>query len=158
LQKINKEVEFAALMQLIEEKLSMDGEVNILATGNSMYPLFRHKRDQVLLGRAETGKLKKYDMILYRRDSGQYVLHRIVGEKKDGYVLRGDHQLWDEYPVRPDQVIAKVRSFSRNGRQTSCEDMGYRIYVQVWTHTVLLRRAAARGKSLLRRLLVLRRK
>lgn len=152
MQKINREVEFAVLMQLIEEKLSMDGEVNILATGNSMYPLFRHKKDQVLLGRAEAGNLKKYDMILYRRDSGQYVLHRIVGEGKDGYVLRGDHQIQDEYPVRPDQVIAKVRSFCRNGRQVSCGDRGYRIYVQVWMHTVLLRRAAARGKNLLRKL------
>ncbi len=153
MQKIHKEVEFAVLMQLIGEKLSMNGEVNILTTGNSMYPLFRHKKDQVLLGRAKTGDLKKYDMILYRRDSGQYVLHRIVGEGKDGYVLRGDNQIWNEYPVRPDQVIAKVKRFSRNGRQVSCENIGYRIYVQFWTHTVLLRRAAARGKSLLKRFL-----
>lgn len=33
MQKINREVEFAVLMQLIEEKLSMDGEVNILVMG-----------------------------------------------------------------------------------------------------------------------------
>lgn len=26
-------------------------------------------------------------MILYKRDSGQYVLHRIVGSREDGFIL-----------------------------------------------------------------------
>jgi hypothetical protein len=42
---------------------------------------------------------KKYDVIFYRRENGQYVLHRIIKIKKDGYVCRGDNQTAKEYPV-----------------------------------------------------------
>ena len=80
-------VEFDSLMEIIETKLSQGSEVIILATGNSMMPLFKHKRDQVCL--IKERNLKKYDMILYRRLNGQYVLHRIVGKNSDGFILRG---------------------------------------------------------------------
>lgn len=152
MQKIKQEVEFETLIGIIEEKLRMGGEVNILATGNSMYPLFRHKEDQVCLRKAEPDQLKKYDMVLYRRTKGKYVLHRIVGSGEEGYILRGDGQIRDEYPVKPEQIIARVESFCRNGKIVTCEDIRYRFYAPVWVHTVFLRRMSERGKNYLRRI------
>ena len=149
MQKSSQSVTFDSMMGVIREKLSGGGDVLISASGNSMYPLFRHQKDQVRLSQAEREQLKKYDMILYQRDSGQYVLHRIVGIGEKGFILRGDAETVNEYPIREDQVIAKVSGFVRKGREHSCDEALYRLYVLVWTHTVLLRRIYRKGKSIL---------
>lgn len=135
--KNKKEVQLDELMPVIIEKLEAGGEVHISSSGNSMYPLFRHRKDTVCL---KKGSIKKYDMILYKRDDGKYVLHRIVGIKNNCYVLRGDHQLYNEYPIRDNQVIAKVISFCRNNKQVNCHNIWYQIYVFVWVHTMTLRK------------------
>lgn len=141
-----------SLMPLIVEKLHQEGTVKIPARGNSMYPLFRHGRDQVYLRGLQGEDPGQYDMILYRRPNGKYVLHRIVGVREDGYVLRGDGQLVDEYPVRPEWVIARVEGFHRGGRSYTCEHWGYRVYVVLWVHTVWVRRGLAKLRGGLGRL------
>lgn len=149
MRKNSQNVAFDSMMEVIKEKFSFGGEVIISASGNSMYPLFRHQKDQVCLRSAEGEALKKYDMILYQRENGQYVLHRIVGIGEKGFVLRGDGQLENEYPIRAEQVIAKVARFTRNGKEYTCSHPGYRVYVCVWTHTVMLRKVWRKGKNLL---------
>lgn len=145
--KNRKEVLLDELMPVIREKLDAGGEVILLASGNSMYPLFRHRKDTVRLKKAEPGSLRKYDMILYQRDGGKYVLHRIVGTGERGFVLRGDHQYQDEYPVREEQVIAKVCGFCRGEREMSCECLRYRFYAVIWVETVHLRHIIVRVKN-----------
>lgn len=147
-----KTVDFHSLMPLISAKLEEEGTVKIPARGNSMVPLFRHGRDQVTLRGVQGKTLNKYDMILYRRPNGGYVLHRIVGMREDGYILRGDAQLWDEYPVRREWVIARVEEFRRGVRSCTCTDLGYRAYSVIWVNTVWVRRGLAKLRSGLGRL------
>ena len=45
--------------------------------GVSMLPMLRQGRDSVVLSPAPK-QLRKYDLPLYRRDDGSYVLHRVV--------------------------------------------------------------------------------
>lgn len=149
MRKNSQNVAFDSMMEVIKEKFSFGGEVIISASGNSMYPLFRHQKDQVCLRSAEGEDLKKYDMILYQRENGQYVLHRIVGSGEKGFVLRGDGQVVNEYPIRTEQVIAKVSGFTRNGKKYTCSHPGYRVYVCVWMHTVMLRKVWGKGKNFL---------
>lgn len=133
-----------SLMPLIAGKLEQNGDVKIPARGNSMAPLFRHGRDCVCLHTVDAAAVKKYDIIFYRRPNGKYVLHRVVGVKKDGYVLRGDGQLLDEYPVRPEWIIARVEGFHRGGRDYSCAHWAHRVYAVVWVNTVWVRRGWSR--------------
>ena len=152
-----KSVNFHSLMPLISAKLAQEGSVKIPASGNSMIPLFRHGRDQVTLRGVQGETLNKYDMILYRRPNGGYVLHRIVGVREEGYVVRGDAQLWDEYPVPREWVIARVEEFRRGVRSGRCADLGYRAYCVIWVNTVWMRRGLAktrRGLGRLKRRLV----
>lgn len=146
LQKNKKNVTLNDLMPLISEKLDMGGTVRLPSTGMSMAPLFRHMRDEVVLEAAEGKPSRKYDMILYRRDNGQYVLHRIVGHDEGGYILRGDAQYVSESPVRPDQVIARVIRYKRNGREHTCGHAGYRLYVVLWVKSFPVRRVCAAVK------------
>lgn len=146
--KNKQEVALDMLMPVIREKLEMGGTVSLGASGNSMSPLFRHRKDTVSLEKTDGREVKKYDMILYQRPDGKYVLHRIVGVGADGYILRGDHQYADEYPVKPEWVIAKVTGFVRNGRRTECTNILYRMYAVCWVNTVSLRHWLFYGKSL----------
>ena len=45
-----------------------------------MFPLLKDNRDSFKLEKI-TSKPKKKDIVLYKRDNGQYVLHRIIKEK-----------------------------------------------------------------------------
>lgn len=147
LQKNKRNVALDDLMPVIREKLDMGGSINLPSTGMSMAPLFHHMRDEVALEAADGRALSKYDMVLYRRDSGQYVLHRIVGYTEQGYILRGDAQYISEAPVRPDQIIARVTGFKRNGREHSCCEFKYRVYSIVWVNTCFIRQVYTMVKS-----------
>ena len=85
-----EELKLQDIWPVIEEKLNSGAEVTINPGGISMKPLVIPKRDSVILKKPpET--LKKYDVALYRRKSGQFVLHRVVGIEADGYVMCGDN-------------------------------------------------------------------
>ncbi len=95
--------------------------------GPSMQPLLRMHRDSAVLVQPAF-PLKKYDVILYRRANGQYVLHRIIACKKDGYVLCGDAQWRKEYPVTDEMVVGMMEGFFRDETYHSCHSFGYRLY------------------------------
>ena len=80
-----------SLAQLIRLQLEKGGRSSLLVTGISMYPILRHRRDTVELVKPE--RLRRGDLVLYQRDSGQYILHRIITRPKDGaFICSGDNQ------------------------------------------------------------------
>lgn len=95
--------------------------------GPSMQPLLRMHRDAAVLVSPKF-PLKKYDVILYRRQGGQYVLHRIIGVRKDGYVLCGDAQWRKEYPVTDSMVVGVMQGYFRGEKYHSCNEFPYRLY------------------------------
>lgn len=117
------------MMQLVDVlQLQLDNGPTVLTvTGNSMYPTFQHRRDSVNLVKGEP---RKYDVILYKRDNGAYVLHRVI---KTGqiYTCCGDNQ-WKTEPVRPDQIIAVAEGFTRKGKYSSVQARPYRVWVWFW--------------------------
>lgn len=116
-----------------------------------MLPLLREGRDTVIL-KAPSDKLKVNDVILYRRNTETYVLHRIVKAAADGYVCIGDAQRVYERGVRDEQVIAVMIAYKRNGKTVSVDSFRYRFYclrrrVLRWMRRVFLkvRRKLKRG-------------
>lgn len=136
---LNKIVSMEDMIPLIKEQIANNGEVSFTPKGNSMLPMLRNNMDTVVLGSA-AGKLKKYQVALYLRDNGQYVLHRVVKVKVDYYVMRGDNQFVDEWGIRDDQIIGIVHSFTRKGRTYSCDSKTYIIYYKLWTATTYVRK------------------
>lgn len=115
----------------IEEQLNQDGVYVSTTVGWSMFPMLRNRHDRVIICPVGNERLKKYDLPLYRRPDGKYVLHRIIGVRQDCYVIRGDNTYRREYV--PDQwVIGYVSEFYRNGRHYQTDARGYRIYAAVW--------------------------
>ena len=111
LRVIEPEELMSQLPQLLQEAES----VPLVISGSSMSPFLAHGRDTVYLSKV-TGPLKKGDMILYRRASGAYILHRIYRVRDGVYDLVGDGQLGIEPGIRPEQVIAIVNTVRRKGK------------------------------------------
>ncbi len=128
------------LMPLIQVQLQEGGHASLTVTGNSMYPMLRHRRDRVFLQPPDPVQ-KKGDLILYRRDSGGYVLHRVVRCKAPGtYICCGDNQ-WEPELVLQRQVLGKVYSFHRKDKTVKVTHRGYRFYVWLWVGVFPLRRS-----------------
>lgn len=77
-------------------------------SGDSMLPTLQNGKDTVTVEPANSCKVG--DIILYRRPSGMYVLHRIVGKAKRGFMLCGDNENIIEYPIPQKDILAKVIS------------------------------------------------
>ena len=136
-------------MGLIREKLDSGHEVTFSPRGTSMLPFLKEGRDTVTLAPPPT-RLKKYDIPLYRRKNGQYVLHRVV-KVDETYTCIGDNQFELEHGLRHDQMIALVTAFYRNGKYHSVNELTYRIYCRFWHYSRGLRHFWRRGIGWLRR-------
>lgn len=138
------------LLPHLQEKLSTGEDVWIKPGGVSMLPMLHPDRDLVKLS-ALPEKLKKFDLPLYRRDNGLFVLHRIV-QIGNTYTCIGDNQYKKEFGVRHDQMIAVVTAFVRGGKEYSVDALTYRIYCCFWTYSRWLRRGYRFARSRLGRM------
>ena len=136
-------------MPLIRECLTAGQTVRILPRGVSMLPMLRQEIDSVVLS-AIPEKLQKYDLPLYQRDDGKYILHRIV-EAGETYTCIGDNQFVEETGIRHDQMIALVTGFYRGETCHSVEEPGYRFYCRFWHYSRPVRHFWRRGIGWLRR-------
>lgn len=125
------------LMPLIKERLAVGQSVRFGPKGTSMRPMLRQGIDKVVLSPLP-GKLKKYDLPLYQRDNGAYVLHRIV-KAEDTYTCIGDNQFQLEPGVRSDQMIGVVTAFYRGAKRWEVTSCSYRLYCRLWHITRFLR-------------------
>lgn len=136
---MNKLVSMEEIAPIIREQIENGGQVSFTPKGNSMLPLFRNNRDIVTLAKPDF-PLKKYSVVFYQRENGQYVLHRLVGTKGESYIMRGDNQFRNERNITKEQVIAVVSGFTRKGKSYQITDRSYRFYSVLWSNTVYIRR------------------
>lgn len=138
---MGKKVKLEELLPTIEEVLASDGTATFTPNGNSMHPMLKSGRDTVTLKKVTT-PLKKYDLPLYRLKNGKFILHRVIGKNKNGYIMRGDNLLSKEYGITDDMIIGVVVSFNRNGKNYSANSFCYKIYCMIRNNeiTVALRK------------------
>ena len=144
-------VRLEQLLPLIQERLASGESVQFTPQGTSMRPTIYGGRDQVVLSPLPE-KLKKYDLPLYCRDDGQFVLHRIV-KVAETYTCVGDNQFILEEGVPQEWMIALTSGFVRKGKYYSVDSFGYRVYCRLWHWTRPIRYFVLRyGQAVLRRL------
>lgn len=148
LMSLNKEVQLDEVIAIISEKLKAGGTVTFTPNGTSMLPMLRDGEDVVVLKGTGGKRLHLFDIPLYRRDNGQYVLHRVIDFCRDGsYVMCGDNQFAKEKGIRDDQIIAVMTGFYRKGKTYSANSFLYRVYVNFWYYTRPFRHTYSFGKS-----------
>lgn len=115
----------------IEELLERDGKILELPVGTSMWPMLKNRLDPLVIEKV-SGNLKNNDVVLFKRNDGQYVLHRIVKIKEEGYIIRGDNCYDNEF-VSDKQIIGVLRGFYKGERYIDCKsNFLYKMYVMVW--------------------------
>jgi hypothetical protein len=139
------------LIPLMQEAFNAGRSVIFSPRGVSMLPMLRQGIDRVVLSPVPE-KLKRYDLPLYQRDNGEYVLHRIV-ETGESYICLGDNQYVEEKGIRQQQMIAVVTAFYRGEKWYSVEAPGYKLYCQIWHHSRGLRRFLRKCKNWIHRYL-----
>lgn len=114
-----------------EEQLDRTGKLIYTNVGDSMMPLIRQGKDLMVIRKPKL-PLKKYDVPLYRRDNGTYVLHRILKVRKDGYVICGDNRYAREYGITDRHIIGVLEAVIRDGKTLPVTDKKYKRYVHLW--------------------------
>ena len=134
-----------------EEILAKEGRLIYTNVGDSMLPLIRQNRDLVVIERP-AGRLRKFDVPLYRRDSGQYVLHRVLKVRENDYVLCGDNRCSRETGITDRHVLGVLTAVIRDRKELSVNDWRYRLYVRLWCGLFPLRVFLLRGICVLKRI------
>ncbi|MBP5273683.1 MAG: S24/S26 family peptidase [Abditibacteriota bacterium] len=127
------------LFPVMEQYLNEGKEVTFTITGKSMAPTLRHGKDQVTLAR-KAPPYKRGDLLFYRRDSGAFVLHRVLRAKDGAYVMCGDGQISPEEGVEDRHVLAVSTAIIRDGRRLSAKAFSQRVWVGAWLALFPLRR------------------
>lgn len=133
-----------------EQEIQKSGKLIYTNVGNSMMPFIRQGRDILIISKVN-GRLKRYDVPLYKRDSGQYVLHRILKVRKDDYVICGDNRYVKEYGITDKNIIGVLTAVIRNGKEIPVTDYKYRIYVHLWCDFFPIRVGIIRIKQFVER-------
>ncbi len=122
--------------QDIEQLLQEGKNICISPRGYSMYPLLVPGRDKVVIEPVCTEKLRRGDVVLYRRDpevtEGILVLHRIWKRRREGFYLVGDNQKETEGPLRTEQMKGILVGLYRKGKYIPVTNPVYRAYSAVW--------------------------
>ena len=125
--KIDTKIYLSFLKEMIEQNM----DVSIVISGNSMSHFLVNQRDVIYLSKINR-KLKKGDLVLYQRLSGQYVVHRIVKVKKSGYYLAGDNQIAIEGPILDKQIFGLVTKVKRKGKWIEAGNFWWEFFEHVW--------------------------
>lgn len=133
-----------------EEEINKTGKLIYTNVGDSMMPLISQGKDLLIIEKVN-GRLKKYDVPLYKRDSGQYVLHRILKVRKNDYVICGDNRWGREYGIQDRHIIGVLTGIIRDGKEISVNDKKYKIYVHLWCDFFWIRAFILRTKHFIKR-------
>lgn len=122
----------------IEDVLKEEGLFVSTTVGVSMYPMLRNRKDTIIVMPYE-GRLKKYDVPLYKRGS-DYILHRIVEVLPDSYVICGDNCIQKEYGITDEHILGVLTGFYRGSKQINMDGWRYKLYVRIWCALYPLRK------------------
>ena len=116
-----------------EEEINKTGKLIYTSVGNSMMPIIRENCDILIIEKV-SGRLKKYDIPLYKRASGH------------SYVTCGDNRWKKEYDITDDNIIGVLTGIVRNGKKISVSNIKYKIYVHLWCDLFPIRAVILRIK------------
>lgn len=99
--------------------------------GTSMWPLIKEGKD-VLVITNDVSQIKKGDIILTKRPSGRYLLHRVIRICKNGtFVICGDNSYKCDKNITKTEILGKLSSIIRNGKKNNLNGIRYNVYTFV---------------------------
>lgn len=142
-----------------KSQLLKHGEIAFVPKGNSMWPFLKNGKQSVVIVKKET-PLSVFDVAFYKRDNGEFALHRIVSVLDGGYLMQGDSHLTVE-PIKEENVFGVMAGFYKKDKFISSNDKAYKEKVEKWYSKKLRRKLriklfyfGVRVKNLFKRIFV----
>lgn len=128
------------LYSKFEDILAEHGTLVYTNTGDSMMPLLREHRDVLVIKPKPEGRLHRLDIAFYKRDNGNYVLHRVLWVRKNDYLICGDNRTWVERGIQDRHILGVLDAVVRDGKTIPLRStpehphvsLRYRLYVHLW--------------------------
>jgi hypothetical protein len=107
----------AASEEVIRAVLANGETFSFKPYGTSMLPTIRAGRDSVSIVRLD-GRAQLYDILLYKRPTGKFVLHRVIAVGEEDYTLVGDNRVQIEHGVKDEWIIGVLQTIHYpNGKE-----------------------------------------
>lgn len=126
-------------MKIEEILIKNQKSVQLHPIGYSMYPLIVPERDEVIISPLKK-KIRRGDVLLFRRKSGKLVLHRVIKVKESKLYFVGDNQTEIEGPIETSQVLGIMSSFIHKKTKYSVSNPLYFLSWQIWLILLPLRK------------------
>ena len=137
--------------QGLGEELERSGRIIWRCRGFSMLPLIRSEHDVVVIEKPD-GSVKPMDVVMYfkRGSDHEYVLHRVIEDAGDHYIILGDNCIGLE-KVPKEDVLGVMRDLIKNGRPYDLDSLKHRAYIRLWIRPWPVRIAILKGKCRVKR-------
>lgn len=145
-----KQVDTNEYISMLCELTEQGAEVQLPVRGNSMAPFLIGGRDEVCFRKPDR-PLHRGDIVLFRRKSGKYVLHRICRIQNGAYYLAGDAQRMLEGPIAEQQVVGLVTRAWRKGKWIGRESLLWQCFAHIWIWLLPLREGLMKGYGRIRK-------
>lgn len=120
------------------EELKKHGMYLTAPEGTSMNPML-FESDSVVEIHTITNLPKRGDVVMYIRGQSQGVVHRVLSQKGDIFIINGDN-CWQKEYVKREQIFGIVTQFYRKGRWYNVSEPLYRLYSFMWVNLFFIRR------------------
>ena len=120
----------AAVRSSLRSEIDKHGTIVYKVSGTSMLPLLKQETDLVVICKI-SAPLKPRDIVLYQRDNGTFVLHRVIKVHGGSYTMRGDNCLQLEHGIRRDQILGKLTQIVRDGKSIDLSSNSYEAYARI---------------------------
>jgi len=118
----------SAILPILDE----GSNLKIPLSGRSMIPLLIGGRDEAIISTFKGKRLKRGDIVLYARDDGTHLLHRIHHIKNGNFFVLGDAHIAIEGPIKKENVLAVAVAVVRKNKTILCSRIDYRIISSLW--------------------------
>lgn len=135
------------------QALDKQGFIITSFKGTSMSPLFIEGRDKVYIVKYDGKlKLKKGDVVLFKRKTGEFVLHRLVKAKNGEYSFCGDNHFIIEKGVKESQILGVCIGYYKSEKYVDFKkSFKYKFYKNTYAKSFLLRKVVIKIKRLFRK-------
>lgn len=121
----------------------IDLPVHIQLYGHSMHPLIRFRQDYVTI-RPVRRALLPGDIVLFQREDGRYVVHRVWKLRGQTVQTLGDHCINPDEPIQAADVLGLVTHIQRGAHNFCVDTTFWRTAGRLWSASMPLRRTAGR--------------
>lgn len=146
-------ISFEEFESISTKILSSGMQLRFKANGSSMRP-FIYDGDVVTIVRVEVQRLKRGEVILARLESGRIVVHRILRCEGQSFLVQGDALLHPDGYVSYENILGKVVSINRAGREHYLDTGLNRLAVTIWVWFSPIRKQLLYVVRLLRKLTI----